>query len=434
MKKSFTLTTALSVLFAALLSAAPAKAGGFVLLWHTTKESSKINSVVSVLASITGEDGAFKGSWGAADPNSPNFEFGSRIEFLFGAAVTSTARPGEYQYTHRDCDTFLAKFGPRCEWYKPSRDGGIPYRYALTRESDEWNAIHRINKIDPADGNSAAKAMFTPGNEPGWDKYTIGPNMKSVWLRILNGARDATVRDIFGIQVSDVNHDDAWVQMYIQFTVYPKPTLVVPAPVAQPANNVAAQAATANADIVAKYNDLVKQYNDLVKELAKPRPDNGAEVVTLRLEIEQLHKQLVETAAAAEKARQQLADNQTKTADWLNKSLVPVVSGQEARIDNLDRWIQAATAAPKPPIDEKPAALAPWQIKRLAIDVLGITPGVDGVVLSVDYGADYESVPDVLLLKGKMYTLRTVPGMRALVRAQMPDGNVVGKAFGPDGK
>lgn len=212
----------LVAMFAALLSAVcPAQAGGFMVLWHTTKSSTQQNPVATVMADIIKPDGNYKGSWGAADPSAPAIKWGDRLDFLLASAIRTTARPGDNNGKRRESDEFQAKFGVRTEWYKPCRDGGIPYRYEHTPAAGEFNENHLIAKIDPKNGNSPSKYSWGPCATTGVEAYRLGSNVITSWVRVLNGSRDATVRD-FLLQFAIVHHDDAWIQIQIIFVVEPR--------------------------------------------------------------------------------------------------------------------------------------------------------------------------------------------------------------------
>lgn len=450
----------LAMVFAALLvNAAPAHAGGFFVLWHTTKQASELTPIATIMADITGADGTFKGAWGAADPKAPNIEFGDRVTMFFGSAVRTTIRPGDNNGQRRDSDEFQAKFGPRCEWFRPAKDGRAPYRMSHTVDAGEFNDDHRLPLYDAKDGNSPATAMYGPGENICWENYKVGSNIKTVWLRIVNGARFATLYDSVGGSV--VHHDDLMIAIQVVFVVYPRcaatttapvPTVPEPtqprweqpapqAPMAPPAAPVLdGRCSVLDGNIRALNADLAK----LRAETANAVNGLGENDQTLRGAIntiqsrlaaygDELAKLRAETSKAFEGvagARAALVANQTTI--FSDIAAIKLAIAEITRfLGELKTWHNQVEARTTVPTDVKPAApCAPWKVRYTGCKLV-VTANVDGVVVKVYFGRDYKAVKPYTMVKDEEVCIDLTPSLRATV---MTEDGETSRLYGPNGQ
>lgn len=200
----------------ALLASSGAHAGGFAFLWQRTNTAIESNPVITVMANTFDNDDQLKDVWSISQPNLQDVDYGDCFQLVLAASAKYIVGKD------KKADEFLRKYGICVEWYKPSETGSIPYRYDRSKEAIEFNAVHRLPPTDPTDGNSPSKVDFYPAEVLNWNTYIQGANVKTAWLRIVNGSRLTKELELLGlIRFTTVSHDDVWIPIQVVFVTRP---------------------------------------------------------------------------------------------------------------------------------------------------------------------------------------------------------------------
>lgn len=319
--------TAYAVLLAALLSAATSAsaAGAFYLTTQVTRQNDELGPVATVMADVIRRDGKYLGSWGQKDPNMPSIKDGDRVGFLLASAIKTVVRKNG-----RDADRFLGQNGIRTEWYRPCAEGDIPYRYAGDQRSVAFNNAQRLQPVDPSDGNSAVRAVFGPG-QTCWNAYEVGSNIKSFWMRFVNGATDRAVRDwLFGlVTTANVHHNDLWIQIHLVFVVEPLDS-VQPSDQEMPPSQPAAEASNgANGQVgVSRESGIAADQNENNQRLKMGAETASAQALAVNADLQAFKKWLVENNVTPENIA----------------AIVAYVNGHNVRLDTLEGRVAALEA------------------------------------------------------------------------------------------